>query len=221
MVAPAKSRRNRLLWLLAGAALVALVWPFDSRVDTMLDVTHKPYWHDVAWWCSKVGEGWVVGVAGIILAGIFFFASRPRVAANIFFIALTSELTGLAALILRVLSGRTRPSNHDVPQGFYGLWHDGHWIVGKYQFSSFPSGHAATAVGLAAAAWLIHRGWGAVAAVYALAVMWSRLALQCHHLSDVIASAVLAVPLATMLKKVLLPSVEFQFGNLHRAWKKK
>jgi membrane-associated phospholipid phosphatase len=221
MVAPAKSRRNLLLWLLAGAALVALAWPFDNRVDTMLDVTHQPYWHDVAWWCSKIGEGWVVGAAGIIMAGIFFFASRPRIAANIFFIALTSELTGLAALILRVLSGRTRPSNHDVPPGFYGIWHDGHWIIGKYQFSSFPSGHAATAVGLAAAAWLIHRGWGAVAAVYALAVMWSRLALQCHHLSDVITSAVLAIPLALLLKKFLAPSVEFQFGNLHRAWKRK
>src|ERR1017187_4574648 len=58
------------------SALVALVWPFDSRVDTMLDVTHKPYWHDVAWWCSKVGEGWVVGVAGIIQIGI----GRARVA---------------------------------------------------------------------------------------------------------------------------------------------
>jgi membrane-associated phospholipid phosphatase len=121
---------------------------------------------------------------------------------------------------LRILTGRTRPLAH-AAQGFYGVWHDGHWIIGKYEFSAFPSGHAATAVGLAAAVWLVHRGWGAVAAVYALAVMWSRLALQCHHLSDVVASTVLAIPLAVMLKKVLLLSVEFQFGNLHRAWKKK
>jgi membrane-associated phospholipid phosphatase len=76
-------------------------------------------------------------------------------------------------------------------------------------------------VGLAAAAWLVHRGWGAAAAVYALAVMWSRIALQCHHLSDVAASVVLAIPLAVLLKKVLAPSIEFQFGNFHRAWKKK
>ena len=74
---------------------------------------------------------------------------------------------------------------------------------------------------MAAAAWLIHRGWGAVAAVYALAVMWSRVALQAHHLSDVIASAVLAIPLALLLRKLLATSVEFQFGNLHRAWKRK
>jgi membrane-associated phospholipid phosphatase len=54
-----------------------------------------------------------------------------------------------------------------------------------------------------------------------MAVMWSRVALQCHHLSDVVASTVLAIPLAVMLKRVLLPSLEFQFGNIHRAWKKK
>ena len=221
MVAPSKSRWNLLLWLAAGGAAVALAWRFDLRVDTALDVTNQPYWHNIAWWCSKIGEGWVVAAVGIFLAAIFFLANLPRIAANIFFIALTSELTGLAGLIVRMLTGRTRPTNHEVPPGFYGVWHDGYWLIGKYQYSAFPSGHAATAVGLAAAAWLVHRGWGAVAAVYALAVMWSRLALQCHHFSDVVASAVLAIPLAVLLKKVLLPSVEFQFGNLHRAWKKK
>jgi membrane-associated phospholipid phosphatase len=221
MAASPKSRRIPLLWLLAGAALIALAWPFDSRVDAALDVTNRLELHKVAWWCSKIGEGWVVGAAGILFAIFFLLVNRPRLAADILFIALTAELTGLAGLILRVLSGRTRPSNHDVPQGFYGIWHDGHWIIGQFKFSAFPSGHTATAVGLAAAAWLIHRGWGAVAAVYALAVMWSRLALQCHHLSDVVASAVLAIPLALLLKKFLAPSVEFQFGNLHRAWRKK
>lgn len=218
MAAPAKSRRSPLLWLLAGAVLVALAWPFDSRVDAALDVAGSPSLHQFAWWCSKLGEGSVPAAAGIFFAIIFVLLNRPGVAAKIFFVALTCEVTGLAGLILRILTGRTRPLAH-AAQGFYGVWHDGHWIIGKYEFSSFPSGHAATAVGLAAAAWLVHRGWGAVAAVYALAVAWSRIALQCHHLSDVLASAVLAIPLAVLAKKVLLTSVEFQFGNLHRAWK--
>ena len=221
MAAKRKSRWNSMLWFLVGIGAVAFAWPFDNRVDAALDATNKPDLLNVAWWCSKVGEGWVIGAVGIFLAAIFFFASRPRLAAEIFFIALTSELTGLAATILRVLFGRTRPSNHEVPQGFYGVWHDGHWIIGQFKFSGFPSGHAASAVGLAAAVWLVHRGWGAVAAVYALAVMWSRIALQAHHLTDVVASAVLAIPLAMLLKKLLATSIEFQFGNLHRAWKKK
>ncbi len=222
MVSPRKSSWNFLYWLLAGMGAVALAWPLDNRIDAVwaVDAAKQPALHQFAWWCSKLGEGWAPAAAGILLAGVFVLLSRPGVAARIFFVMLTCELTGLAGLVLRILFGRTRPLAHTA-QGFYGVWHDGHWIIGKYEFSAFPSGHAATAVGLAAAAWLVHRGWGAVAAIYELAVMWSRIALQCHHLSDVVASTTLAIPLAVLAKKVLLPSVEFQFGNLHRAWRKK
>jgi membrane-associated phospholipid phosphatase len=208
-------------WLLAGLAAVAAAFLFDNRVDAALDATHEPALHKVAWWCSKLGEGWVPAAVGLCFAAAFFLLNRPSVAARIFFVVLTCELTGLAVVILRPFFGRARPGNHDVPPGFYGLWHDGHWIAGQFKFSSFPSGHAATAVGVAAAAWLVQRGWGALLAVYAVAVMWSRLALQAHHLSDVLASTVLAITLAVWMKPFLLTSIEFQFGNLHRAWRKK
>ena len=221
MDAPRKILWRPLLWLLVGGAAIALAWRLDNRVDAALDATRNPALKNFAWWCSKIGEGWVPAVAGIFFTAVFVVANRPGVAAKIFFTVLTCELTGLVATILRVIFGRTRPLNHDVPPGFYGVWYDGHWIAGKFAFSSFPSGHAATAAGLAIAAWLVHRGWGAVAVLYALAVMWSRLALQCHHLSDVVASTLLSIALALWLKPRLLPSVEFQFGNLHRAWRKR
>ena len=220
MKSPSASKRRFWLWLLAGAGVVTAAFLLDNRVDAALDVTHKPSLQNLAWWCSKIGEGWVPAVAGIFFAIVFVLLNRPGAAAKIFFAMLTCELTGLMATILRVLFGRTRPLAH-APQGFYGVWHDGHWILGRFEFSAFPSGHAATAVGLAAAAWLVHRGWGMLAVVYALAVVWSRMALQCHHLSDVLASTVLSIALAVWLKPLLLPSVEFQFGNLNRAWRKK
>jgi membrane-associated phospholipid phosphatase len=157
---------------------------------------------------------------GVFFSALFFLLNRPQAAAKIFFVTLASELIGLVSITLRILAGRTRPSNHEVPPGFYGLWHDGQWIAGQFKFSAFPSGHAATAVGLTAAAWLLHRGWGAVMAIYALAVMWSRIALECHHLSDVLASALLAIPLAIWMKRILLPCVESQAGKLHQAWRK-
>lgn len=206
-----------LPWLLAGAAAVALAWPWDAPVDAALNVAQNPSLHRFAWWCSKLGEGWVPAVAGIGGALWCVWWNRPGLGAKFFFVVLTCEVTGLAGLMVRVLTGRTRPLAH-VPQGFYGVWHDGRWVLGNYEFSSFPSGHAATAVGLAAAAWLVHRGWGAAAAVYALAVMWSRIALQCHHLTDVIASAALAIPLAVLARQLLLPPVEIQFARLHAAW---
>lgn len=209
MAVPQKPLSIFLIWLLAGAGVVALAWPLDNPVDTALDASKNPSLHHFAWWCSKLGEGWVPAVVGIFFAIIFVCLKRPAVAAKIFFVVLACELTGLAGLILRILTGRTRPLA-DAPQGFYGVWHAGHWIIGKYQFSAFPSGHAATAVGLAAAAWLVHRGWGAVAAAYALAVMWSRIALQCHHLTDVLASTFLAIPIALLLKRGLYPFLEFR-----------
>ena len=214
------SPRRFWLWLLAGAVVVAGLWPLDGSVDAALDVTHNPALHSLASWCSKIGEGWVVAVGGVSFAVFFLLLHRPQLAARIFFVGLVSLLTGLAADILRVIFGRARPMAH-VPQGFYGFWQNGHWIAGKFEFSSFPSGHAATAVGLAAAAWLVHRGWGTVAAIYALAVMWSRIALECHHLSDVLTSTVLGITMAVRLKPVLLTSVEFQFGNIDRALRKK
>ena len=191
------------LWPLAGAVAFALAWPLDDAAGRALIVDAKanPALHHFAAICSKLGEGWVIAAVGILGAAIFLFLKRPEIAARIFFVALTSSIAGLVADIFRTLIGRTRPNNHAVAQGFYGLWHDGHWIIGQAAFSSLPSGHAASAAGVAAAAWLVSRRWGAAFAVYALAVMWSRIALECHHLSDVTASMFLAIIVALLLRK--------------------
>ena len=210
---PQKSLTRFLLWLLAGVVAIALAWLLDNRVDAALSASKNPSLHRLAWWCSKLAEGWVPALAGIFFTVVFILLHRPIVAAKIVFVVLTCEFTGGVAIFVRLLAGRTRP-NADVPQGFYGVWHAGHWIIGRYEFSAFPSGHSATAAGLAAAAWMVHRGWGTVAALFALAVMWSRIIMQAHHLSDVMASAVLAIPLAMLSKKVLLPRLESHFANL-------
>jgi membrane-associated phospholipid phosphatase len=207
-------------WLLAGMAIIGASFGLDERVGAMLDTTQNPALHQFAWWCSKLGEGWVIAVAGILFSAIYFATGQTQSAAKIFFVALASELIGLASVILRLVFGRARPNNHDVSQGFYWLYHDGHWVAGMPGFSSFPSGHSATAAGLVVAAWLVHRGWSGVLAAYALAVMWSRIALEAHHLSDVLASILLAVLLAGWLKRMLLPPLESGFDKLHCAWHK-
>ena len=133
----APSHRRLFIWLLAAAVLIALLWPLDGIVDTTLDVTRNPVLHTVAVWCSKAGEGEVVAVAGIGLAAFYLLLHRPQTAAKVFFVGMVSLLAGLAADIFRVIFGRTRPLAHS-PQGFYGLWQNGHLIAGKYEFSSFP-----------------------------------------------------------------------------------
>jgi membrane-associated phospholipid phosphatase len=220
MALPQKPSTFILLWLLAGAVVIELAWSLDYPVDKALDVANSPSLHQFAQWSSWAGQGGVLALGGIFFAVLFILLHRPTVAAKIVFVMLTGEFTGGVALILRVFAGRTRP-HAETPQGFYGLWHAGHWIMGRYEFSAFPSGHSATAVGLAAAVWMVHRGWGALAALFALAVMWSRIALQAHHFSDVVASVVLAIPLAMLSKKVLLQPLEFHFGSLEQSRQKR
>jgi membrane-associated phospholipid phosphatase len=208
-----------LLWLIAGAVVIALGFALDDRTQSALDATHNLSLKGFAWWLSKSAEGEIIGGIGILLTVIFFRLRRPQLAGQIFFVFASALLIGLAGTILRVLAGRTRPGIHGpegVAPGFYGIWHDGHFILGQAAFSAFPSGHSAVAAGLAAAATLVNRTWGAVAWVYAFAVMWSRIALQWHHLSDVLASAVLAWPLAWLLKKYLMPHIERRLGNFSR-----
>lgn len=218
MTFPKKAFSISLLWLLVGALAISAAWVLlDRPVDAALVVAKDPALHDFAWWCSELALGWAPAAIGISLAILFVLLRRSIIAAKILFIVVTCELTGLAALILRIFVGRTRPLAN-VPQGIYGIWYHGHWIIGKYEFASFPSGHSATAVGVAAAAWLVDKRWGAVGVLYALLVMWSRVALQCHHLSDVIASAVLSIPLAILSKRTLLPPIESHLVSLGPPW---
>src|SRR5215469_15665072 len=219
MVLRQKELGYLLLWLLAGSLAIALTCPLDSQVDAAFDVTNDPVSHRIAMWFTKLGEGWAPALLGIFLIVLYMRRHRPNVAAKILFVIVAGELIGLAGVIVRLFVGRTRPSAH-VPQGFYGIWHDGHWIIGQFDYSAFPSGHTCIAVGMATAAWLVHRGWGTAAALFAIAVAWSRVAFGSHHLSDVIASVVLAVPLAVILKKTLLPYLEIQFARLDSSRRK-
>ena len=219
MVLRRKELGYLLLWLLAGSLAIVLTCPLDSQVDAAFDVTNDPLGHRIAMWFTKLGEGWAPALLGIFLIVLYMRRHRPDVAAKIFFVIVTGELIGVAGVIVRLFVGRTRPSAH-VPQGFYGIWHNGHWIIGQFDYSAFPSGHTCITAGIATAAWLVHRGWGTAAALFAMAVAWSRVAFGSHHLSDVMASVVLAVPLAVILKRTLLPYLETQFARLNSSWRK-
>jgi membrane-associated phospholipid phosphatase len=99
---------------------------------------------------------------------------------------------GLAANVVRLLTGRTRPSAAIAP-GWYGLWNHGVWIAGKYEYSSFPSAHTAVAIACVVPLWLLTPGrWRMPVAVpatmIALCIAASRILLNAHHLSDVLAS---------------------------------
>jgi membrane-associated phospholipid phosphatase len=181
----------RRTWLIGAVGLSAVVVSFV--VDpTVTGIFYLPVQGDgwqAAHWISKFGD-W----PSLLLAGLAVVAAqavcRKYSAARLFLLVLVAGLlTGLGSTLIRTTTGRTRPTAPE-PQGFYGPRYHGKWIIGKYDFASFPSGHTATWAGLAGAAWFRRRSLGVVFLLGGLAVAWSRMALGCHHFSDVTAAFV-------------------------------
>jgi len=215
---PAERSPGRVLfWVFASLALLMVAFLVDAPVARFLSVESSELMKQIAGYASKAGEGWVVAVCGLAGSMFLFFGRRFRASRAVFMVALTGLLTGAAATVVRSLLGRTRPDAHEL-QGFYGVWHYSHWIIGRYEYGAFPSGHAATVIGLAAAAWLIDRRFGLFAAVYALLVTWSRIALGCHHFSDAVASAILGIYGAHLILERLGPSIYMAGRYLQSVW---
>ncbi|MET8637521.1 phosphatase PAP2 family protein [Streptomyces sp. NPDC004096] len=68
---------------------------------------------------------------------------------------------------------------------------------------AFPSGHSTTAFATVAALWLVDRRLSAVAAVFALFEGFTRVYLGDHYPHDVLGAAVLALPVAYLVGRIL------------------
>jgi membrane-associated phospholipid phosphatase len=107
-------------------------------------------------------------------------------------LAITAFGAGLATDALKLLIARQRPSMVDASAQILDTFAG--WLPllqGNHRLQSFPSGHTATAVGLAVAlSTLYPRGWWLFAAIAALSGL-QRIESESHFLSDVLAGAAL------------------------------
>lgn len=142
---------------------------------------------------SRYGDWPELMLFGLIAYGVARYSNNRRWQ-RIFLIAmLASTIAGGVANTFRLTTGRTRPrASPAIEQGWYGLYHEGHCLIGKSEFNSFPSGHTATAVGFAAVVFFASLFWGSIAMVIAIAIASSRLLLGAHHPSDLLAATILA-----------------------------
>ncbi|WP_305778862.1 phosphatase PAP2 family protein [Nocardia nova] len=68
---------------------------------------------------------------------------------------------------------------------------------------SFPSGHTTTAAATVAALYLLNRRLGWITAVFAVVLAFSRVYVGGHYPHDVVASAILAIPVAAAVSLLL------------------
>jgi membrane-associated phospholipid phosphatase len=183
--------------ILLALALVAGGFLLDAPVEKSVLLSNGGHWHRGA--CVNALSRYGDWPELMVLGGIAYLLARRARSVKwqrlLLSAMIASTLSGMAVNASRLTTGRTRP-RAEAPQGWYGLHHDGRWLIGRADFNSFPSGHTATAVGFAGVLLFGAPAWGAVAAAAAMAVAVSRILLGAHHPSDVIAATVLSLIVA-------------------------
>jgi membrane-associated phospholipid phosphatase len=112
------------------------------------------------------------------------------------FLFLAIALPSLFDTIVKRMIGRARPyiGPHDDPFSYKPF----EWVP---NYSSMPSGHATTAASAAIAIGAVWPASRPVMWLYALVIMFTRVAINVHHPSDVLAGALVGVVGALMVRR--------------------
>ncbi len=199
-------RKGRvLIFLIIAATSIFAAFHYDSKFRAWVISVQGKDWkqspeYAISVKLSKYGD-WPQLIAGGILAALIARQLRSPIWARIFVTAVISAvLAGVLATTCRSITGRTRPdANPTIAPGWYGPYHNGRCLIGVHSYNSFPSGHTATAVGLAAVIFFTRPLWGAPCMLIALSIATSRLYLGKHHLSDVVAALFLGLAVGWLL----------------------
>jgi membrane-associated phospholipid phosphatase len=190
--------RTPLIILFVGGFLSVLAFKWDLPIRQVLVEAQGPKWQKTPeakiYGQIRVWGDWPPIMVAAAISFLIFKARGNRRWSRIVLAAMiASTLAGMIANASRLTTGRPRP--REIPKiehGFYGPYHNGRILVGVPAYNSFPSGHTATAFGLAAAVVFASPGWGLLVLIGAVGVAWSSIAIGAHHPSDVAVSITLA-----------------------------
>jgi membrane-associated phospholipid phosphatase len=151
--------------------------------------------HAIAWQLGRWGDYPTYNLPLAILLWAYGAWKKDRALRRIAVACfLGASLAGLFDDCFRLTVGRPRPDAPHAIDGFYGPVKA---LFGRYQ--SFPSGHAASDVGLAVALLFVCRPLGIVTLAYAFAVIWGRMELNKHYPSDVMVGSIVGLYFGTLI----------------------
>ena len=133
-------------------------------------------------------------LVGGLLLFVVFRKKKSSIAYSGLFLFSSVAASGLTADLIKYIGGRARPtlyfSDHLFGFDFF------HW---EYAWTSFPSGHSATAFSVAMFLSMLYPRWRFVAFFAALLIAFSRIFLSQHYISDVIAGSFLGIVSTALL----------------------
>ena len=195
-------QQNRLsllvLWVAAAlfsGLILALAFQVDATVVALVR-TESVGWS--RWLAGRVSYwGDWYGVVAVGMAVWFWGRRRGRVGVQrlLVLMGLCAAISGLGANVIRATTGRARPNTQAAP-GWYGPAQGLRFAKNARDFQSFPSAHTAVVAGFFAPLGLVARrrrryGLLCLAIVGTALMMWARVWVGAHHLSDVCAAGAL------------------------------
>jgi membrane-associated phospholipid phosphatase len=198
--------RTGMLWLAVLLAAAVVGFWLDPIVLQLVAEHSNQTVKNFAGFLSKVGDWPELIVLGV--AGLFVVRRRRHLVTVVLCMMIAATLAGAAVNSVRLFSGRARPNNTEVSPGWYGVSHDGKWLLGKYKYHSFPSGHTGSAFAFFGVLGFAFRRWSWVFLLLGAAIAWSRIYLNVHYFSDVIVAAVIGLFFAQLTWKRIRPWLE-------------
>jgi membrane-associated phospholipid phosphatase len=150
-----------------------------------------------ALWFSHLAGMPVAGAVMLVLVVIYLARRRDR---RLLFPPAAALAAWGVTMLLKVVFARYRPALL-FDDGLYGF---GFGKAG-YWYNSFPSGHAATAFGFLVALALARPRWRLPCIAGAALLGLSRVLINAHFLSDVLAGALLGATAALLLARLFIP----------------
>lgn len=179
---PSVPTRQFLGLTLGTAALFALSYAFFDEPIARFFHGSDPLLHRIFVVITEFGEGGIYLIPLAVVTVASLWLRRVGLAWRTAYLFAAVAIPGLLADIVKPVFGRARPVLLFRDQLFGFTWQGPHadrW--------SFPSGHAITIVALATAAYAIYPPLWPVYALAAVLVAASRVIVDAHYLSDVIA----------------------------------
>ena len=195
------------LWSLA-LAVTGVSFFFDDAVIAFIKTHSTPGVVAFGRLGSQYGEwNWLMVPCAII--GVIVWLRKDAAWLRILCVMfVASTLAGLAADAVRPLTGRTRPNAPlEVKQGWYGPYSQGEWVAFKSPYEAFPSAHAAASMGLIAPLLLLRRRIGWLLLPVPILIAAARICVNAHHLSDVLAGALLGFTVACWVDWKITPRI--------------
>jgi membrane-associated phospholipid phosphatase len=185
--------------LIVGIILCALSFLFDQAVIDWVKAHDWKAFKLFAGFLSFWGDWPKLMVFSCLgLAGAW--VARSRVVGKVFLcMMIAGTISGALVTSVRVLTGRARPNNAESMQEWNGLWRGHQFLMFKNSYHSFPSGHTGSAFAFFGVPFFANRRWGGWALLAAAAIAWSRIYLNVHHLSDIMAGALIGLLTAAIV----------------------